>query len=206
MFPLGSVLLPGGVLPLHVFEPRYRQLVQDCMAAEHHEFGVVLIQRGSEVGGGDVRSDVGVVAQMLQVAEMDDGRYAVISIGTRRFRVDHWLPDDPYPRADVEDWDDPPPPSGHGWDEPRVAALTQRVRRLSALALELGDHTDDPNADVHHDLEVASYQLSAMAPVGTLDSYRLLCAPDPAARLTLLDGLLDDIEPVLAFRLNSGDR
>ena len=55
MFPLGTVLLPGAVLPLHVFEPRYRQLVQDCLAGEP-EFGVVLIERGSEVGGGDQRA------------------------------------------------------------------------------------------------------------------------------------------------------
>ena len=59
MFPLGSVLLPGVVLPLHVFEPRYQQLVRDCLETDEHEFGVVLIDRGSEVGGGDSRTDVG---------------------------------------------------------------------------------------------------------------------------------------------------
>lgn len=53
MFPLGTVLLPGAILPLHVFEPRYQQLVRDCLDAPEHEFGVVLIDRGSEVGGGD---------------------------------------------------------------------------------------------------------------------------------------------------------
>ena len=87
MFPLGSVLLPNGVLSLHVFEPRYRALVTDCVAAEHHEFGVVLIDRGSEVGGGDVRRQVGTVARMVQVAEVDDGRFAVIAVGVARIRV-----------------------------------------------------------------------------------------------------------------------
>src|SRR6476646_946546 len=106
MFPLGSVLLPGGVLPLHVFEPRYRALVQDCLASAEHEFGVVLIERGFEVGGGDFRCLVGTVARMVQVAELDDGRYALVTIGTRRIRVNGWLPDDPYPKADVEDWPD----------------------------------------------------------------------------------------------------
>ena len=96
MFPLGTVLLPGVVLPLHVFEPRYQQLVRDCLEASHAEFGVVLIDRGSEVGGGDVRSDVGVVARVLQVAAMDAGRFAVISVGTRRIRITQWLEDDPY--------------------------------------------------------------------------------------------------------------
>ena len=58
MFPLGSVLLPGAMLPLHVFEPRYRRLVQDCVAEASHEFGVALIERGFEVGGGDFRTMV----------------------------------------------------------------------------------------------------------------------------------------------------
>src|SRR5215207_2079835 len=105
MFPLGSVLLPSVFLPLHLFEPRYRQLIRDCMAGSQ-EFGVVLIERGSEVGGGDVRADVGTVARVLEARELDDGRWAVGAVGTRRIRVVEWLDDDPYPRAEVEDWDD----------------------------------------------------------------------------------------------------
>ncbi|MEN3314917.1 MAG: uncharacterized protein V7605_1151, partial [Acidimicrobiaceae bacterium] len=54
MFPLGTVLFPGLALPLHVFEPRYQSLVQACLDGDGH-FGIVLIERGSEVGGGDVR-------------------------------------------------------------------------------------------------------------------------------------------------------
>ena len=115
MFPLGTVLLPSLLLPLHVFEPRYRTLVDDCVAGDG-EFGVVLIERGSEVGGGDVRTDVGTVARILEVERFDDGRFAVAAVGTRRIRVERWLDDDPYPRAEVHDWPDPgwtspPPPS-----------------------------------------------------------------------------------------------
>ena len=122
MFPLGSVLLPGGVLPLHVFEPRYRQLVVDCLAGrDEPEFGVTLIERGCEVGGGDVRADVGAVARIARVDALDDGRYAVVAVGTRRIRVNAWLPDDPYPLADVDDWPDDDP------DDRR--ALADRVGR-----------------------------------------------------------------------------
>ena len=81
-------------------------MVQDCLATDEPEFGVVLIDRGHEVGGGDVRRAVGTVARMLQVAQLDGGRYAIVAVGTRRIRVDEWLPDDPYPRADVSDWPD----------------------------------------------------------------------------------------------------
>src|SRR5688572_25865098 len=108
MFPLGSVLVPGMVLPLHVFEARYRALVRDCVAGDG-EFGVVLIERGSEVGGGDVRTDVGTVARIVQADEMPDGRFALGAVGVRRVRVQRWLDDDPYPRAELADWPDVTP-------------------------------------------------------------------------------------------------
>ena len=106
MFPLGSVLTPGMVLPLHVFEPRYRRLVGDCLEGDG-EFGVVLIERGSEVGGGDVRSMVGTMAAIADSSALPDGRWAVVAVGTRRIAVEQWLDDDPYPRAVVRDWPDP---------------------------------------------------------------------------------------------------
>ena len=86
MFPLGSVLVPSAGLPLHVFEPRYRALVQDCLAGDR-EFGVVLIERGSEVGGDDVRTSVGTVARIVEATELPDGRWAVAAVGVRRVRV-----------------------------------------------------------------------------------------------------------------------
>src|SRR5215210_7826858 len=105
MFPLGTVLFPGAYLSLHVFEPRYRALVQACLDGTP-EFGVVLIERGSEVGGGDSRFDVGCVARIIEAGESPDGRWALGTVGTRRVRVREWLPEAPFPRADLEDWPD----------------------------------------------------------------------------------------------------
>src|SRR5687767_5279898 len=99
MFPLGTVLLPGGVLPLHIFEPRYREMIRTCLDGDG-TFGVVLIERGSEVGGGDVRSDAGTLARIVEASETDDGRWGVVAVGAARIRVAAWLPDDPFPRAD----------------------------------------------------------------------------------------------------------
>ena len=202
MFPLGGTLLPGDVLPLHVFEPRYRALVQACVEQPEHEFGVVLIERGHEVGGGDVRRDVGTVARMVQVAETDDGRYAVVSVGTHRVRIVAWLPDDPYPLAHVEPWPDEDP------DDAAVGALLDellpRVRRATALALELGDAVGDPQQELGDDPLVASYHLCTLAPLGPADRYDLLCAPGPRARLELLRERLADIEALLQFRLDDG--
>ena len=75
MFPLGTVLFPYAVLPLRVFEPRYRVMTRRCLDGDR-EFGVVLIERGSEVGGGDVRFGVGTIARIVQVAETPDGGYS----------------------------------------------------------------------------------------------------------------------------------
>ncbi|WP_371820785.1 LON peptidase substrate-binding domain-containing protein [Tsukamurella sp. PLM1] len=105
MFPLGAVLLPGEELPLRIFEPRYRAMIEHCLAADGR-FGVVLIERGSEVGGGDVRTDVGTVAVIDRYVRKPDGGYTLTCLGTDRLRVVQWLPDDPYPRADVEIWPD----------------------------------------------------------------------------------------------------
>ena len=88
MFPLGTVLLPGGVLPLHVFEPRYRQLVIDCLGGHGRPRVRGDVDRtGSEVGGGDQRADVGTVARITRVDALEDGRYSVVAVGTRRIRV-----------------------------------------------------------------------------------------------------------------------
>ncbi len=101
MFPLGSVLLPGQLMPLHVFEARYQAMLEHCRAHDD-EFGVVLIQRGHEVGGGDVRSDVGTVARILEADLVAPGHWAIVTAGVRRVRVTRWLPDEPWPHAEVE--------------------------------------------------------------------------------------------------------
>lgn len=199
MFPLGSVLVPGGVLSLHVFEPRYRALVQHCLAAEEPDFGVVLIDRGSEVGGGDVRRTVGTVARIAQLGQTEDGRYAVLAVGIGRVRVNAWLPDDPFPLADIDPW-----PDDDELPNPELLSVTiQRARRAAALATELGDPAGEPSSEISDDPLFASYQLVDLAPVGAADAYDLLCAAGAAARVAALAALLDDIEAAQAFRLQS---
>ena len=196
MFPIGSVLVPHGVLPLHVFEPRYRALVRDCLAGAR-EFGVVLIERGSEVGGGDVRFDVGTVARIVDAAEMPDGRWALATVGGSRFRVRAWLPDDPYPRAEVEVLDDRS--AGPG-DAARANEVGRRLRRLLALAAELGATV--PNELTLSDDPVrAGWEAAAVAPLGALDALAVLATDDPAERLDLLAGRLDDVAEMLALQL-----
>ena len=199
MFPLGTVLLPSMVMPLHLFEPRYLQLAKDCLAGDR-EFGVVLIERGSEVGGGDVRTTVGTVARVVEAVELPDGRYALATVGTRRIRVSRWLDDDPYPRAEVEDWDDPEP-------EPdlrdAVADAAARLRRVLATYAELGASVSPVLPDLSDDPVLATYQLVALSPLGPADRQALLGAPNPGERVAALVRLLveeqDDVDRRLAL-------
>lgn len=199
MFPLGSVLLPSAGLPLHVFEPRYQALVRDCLAGDG-EFGVVLIARGSEVGGEDVRTDVGTVARIVESAELPDGRWAVMALGVRRIRVRRWLPDDPYPLAEVADWPDADP--GQGYDD-RLAIVMGRLRRALALATEAGDDAAPATIELSPDGVLAGYQMAAVAPIGPLDRQRVLAATSPEMRLEAVAELLDDAIEVLEMRLGS---
>jgi uncharacterized protein len=204
MFPLGSVLFPGVVLPLHVFEARYRVLVRDCLDGDR-EFGVVLIERGSEVGGGDVRTMVGTVARMVEVAELGGGRYALVTLGTRRIAVRAWLPDDPYPLADVDDW----PEQIDGLDEARLAAdlvpVVAKLRRVLAMTAEVGDSAAPLDSELSDDPLIATYHVAALAPFGPADQFQLLAAPGPSERLALLADMLDDRQRLLELRLGAGD-
>jgi uncharacterized protein len=197
MFPLGSVLFPSMVLPLHVFEPRYRALTRDCLAGDRR-FGVVLIERGSEVGGGDVRFSAGTVAQIVEAAELPDGRFALGTVGVQRIRVDSWLDDDPYPLAEVEVWPDPPASDGlAAMHEENVAML----RRVLAMKAELGEPAAPATIELAADLVLAGYQAAAIAPLGPADQQALLAAESPDARAAELGTLLADQQELLSFRL-----
>jgi hypothetical protein len=197
MFPLGSVLFPHARLPLHVFEPRYRALTEACLAGDG-EFGVVLIERGSEVGGGDTRFPVGTLARILEAGRLPDGRYVLVTAGVRRFRVDRWLPEEPYPRAEIELLDEgvPAPDAVEQRDE-----VERRLVRVLALQAELGGPS--PPADLHLDADPvrASFEAAALAPVGPLDAQRLLELDAPMARLDALAELLAEEARFLELRL-----
>ena len=90
MFPLSLVLFPGQILPLHIFESRYRTMVEEIIDAGR-KFGVVLIERGSEVGGGETRKNVGTLAEIIDSEKSSDGRWLLITKGTKRIQISKWL-------------------------------------------------------------------------------------------------------------------
>ena len=203
MFPLGTALLPGAVLPLHVFEPRYRQMVHDILAddVDAPEFWVVMIERGREVGGGDTRTRVGTVARVADMRAMPDGRYALVAVGAERLRVNAWLPDDPYPLADIDLWPDDDRDIVDPDDAARaIEQLHQRVRELNEAVRALGEMTPPPDTEIADDPHLALYHLGSLAPLGPADRQRMLDAPTLAERLTVFEGALDDAAAVVQFR------
>jgi uncharacterized protein len=203
MFPLGTALLPGAVLPLHVFEPRYQQMVHDLLAndVDAPEFGVVMIERGREVGGGDVRTRVGTVARVIEMGALPDGRYALVAVGSERLRVNAWLPDDPYPLADIDLW----PDEDRGVLDLDAATRTvgelhARVRELNDEVRALGEMTPPPDTEIATDPHLSLYHLGSLAPLGPADRQRMLEAPTLRERLSVFASALDDAAAVVRFR------
>lgn len=196
MFPLSTVLLPAMPLSLRIFEDRYLKLLGDLITEEEPEFGVVLIERGQEVGGGEKRLPIGTIASVTNIGTLDQF-YGIESIGSQRFRVNAWLPDDPYPMADVDFipdliWDDLLRPS-------RIH-LETKVRQLLAFASEFGDLPYSADTEFSDDPMDACWQLAGVLPVGQLDQIDLLNSQSAAELLSRtyevvksLDGTLKEM-------------
>lgn len=187
LFPLGAVLFPGLVMPLHIFEERYRQLVGDLLdrpAEEPRRFGVVAIELGHEVGTGAARrlAPVGCTAEVHGVTRYEDGRYDLICTGAQRFRVDRVETGGAYPLADVTPLPDEVGPVPE--TEPRtVTRLFRRyTERLNAAADEATGVPEDPGEPGEAGEEPSGEDAGESRPV----------RPGLATRLTLPDELPDE--------------
>ncbi len=200
MFPLESVLFPNASLPLQIFEPRYLQMIAEVLDDERR-FGVVLIARGAEVGGGEERFDVGTVARVVRVGALDNGRLALVALGVEPIRVVDWLPDDPYPEAMVSATSESRPGPG---TEALLDRAWRGYRRALALASELGASTSDPEPELPTDPVAASWYLCDAAPLEQLDRQRLLEVDGVDRRLEELIRGLDEKAELLRARLGGG--
>jgi Lon protease-like protein len=106
LFPLNVVLFPGMVLPLRIFEPRYRLMVAECRK-EHKPFGVVLVRPGSKLLQEETYA-VGTTAEIREIDELEDGRYILMAIGLQRFRILSQNREKPYLSGMVEPYVDVP--------------------------------------------------------------------------------------------------
>jgi len=178
LFPLSSVLVPGLVLPLHIFEPRYRQLVADLESKDEDDrgFGVIAIREGREVGVDGVRAlhDVGTFAALREATTLPDGRSDIVTVGTSRFRVLELVDGKPYAQARVEWLTEE---SGDA-SVPLAQSVAARFRDYRAVLTDESDESDLPD-----DPRVMSYLVAAavVADVGVRQGF--LEAADDTARL-----------------------
>jgi uncharacterized protein len=190
LFPLSTVLFPGMRLPLHIFEPRYRQLVADLLAKpEPRQFGVIAIRKGRDIGVDGAASlyDVGCVATVRQVEPREDGRYDLLTVGAERFRLHTIERSAPYLRGEVE-----PLPDETG-EAQAAAYATRRVQEafrgyLNVLVdrgggvISVADLPDEPL--------LLSYIVGAAMIIDLPDRQSLLAAPDALTRLRAERSLL----------------
>ena len=197
MFPLSLVLFPGQILPLHIFEDRYRTMVEEIIDKDR-EFGVVLIERGSEIGGGDTRKNVGTLAEIIESEKSNDGRWLLITKGTKRIETSRWLEDCPYPRAEVSFLDEEEFLSGDTGDWRKIVT---HMRRVLAILSELGDDVAPISINISEDPHVGSFQMSSILPITPFDSQKLLEVDSVSKRCTLLKKFLTNLEETANSRL-----
>ena len=184
MFPLGSVLFPSMPAALRIFEERYIVMLSKVLGEEPAEFGIVLIERGSEVGGGEQRFPIGTVAQITQV-EASEGFIGLVAQGSRRIEIVEWLDDDPHPQAEVRELPE------LEWQEslrPLRQQAEQLVRRNIAQASEFVEQQWPADIVLDDDPVAAVWQLAGIAPVGPLDQMTLLRSSTTEA---LLRGIIE---------------
>jgi Lon protease-like protein len=178
LFPLSSVLVPGLVLPLHVFEPRYRQLLADLedTAEDDRGFGVIAIREGHEVGTDGVRAlhDVGTFASLREVAALPDGRADIVTVGTQRFRPVRLIEGKPYAQAEVEWLEEGPGDS----PAPLARSLAERFQSYRELLTDEEDETELPD-----DPRVLSYLVGAAVVADLATRQGFLEAPDDSERM-----------------------
>jgi len=188
--PLGTVIFPGLLLPLHIFEERYRQLVRDLLAEPApRRFGVIAIRKGRETGidGISALYQIGCTATLRQVTERDDGRFDLITAGTERFRLADLDDSKPYLQGKV---DLLPEEAGDKAATGHAAQAVQAAFRAYLGALAARGATQLAVPDLPDDPVLLSYLVAASMIIDLSDKQALLAERDAAGRLAAEHALL----------------
>lgn len=193
LFPLGTVLLPGASLPLHIFEPRYRQLTVDLVtgAVPGRSFGVVAIKQGHEISGlDDVRlHDIGCTAVLREAKRLPDGRFDIVTCGERRFRlVSLDSTSAPYLIGTVEFVPDAAPVDDQRQLLPLLAAGARAAHRYYCATAWRSEDWHEPEADA--DPGLLAHLLASDCLLSLEDRQQLLEETCPAGRLRLVRRML----------------
>ena len=193
MFPLNTVLFPGAALNLHIFEPRYRQMIAECLEAKE-AFGVVLIREGDEAGDPDVQPhSIGTTAEIADVTPLPSGRYYLSSTGGRRFRINEVVSREPYLLCDVEFLEEEPS------DPAAVGRLTAEIvsefREYLSLIVEFSGSPTD--VTIPEDPVRASFAIGEALQIADALKQQLLELASAEARLDAELGFLRRLLPQL---------
>ncbi len=183
LFPLGTVLFPGLLLPLHIFEDRYRKLVRDLLAGpEPRRFGVIAIRKGRETGIGGISAlhEVGCTATLRHVTERDDGRFDLVTSGTDRFRLAGLDDSKPYLQGVV---DFLPDQAGDEMTASNAARAVQAAFRSYLSALTARGATQLAVPELPDDPVLLSYLVAASMIIDLSGKQALLAEPEAASRL-----------------------
>lgn len=200
LFPLNTVLFPGQVLPLHIFEDRYRLMIRRCLA-EDTSFGVVLIQKGRETGGDVEPHLVGTVARIVESSHLPDGTMNIVAVGMERFRIHQLLYDQPYLRGEVETLSMPQVD-----DQIAVAQLSEQVRAGVARYIELIAEAAGLQIQVGEIPELpkqVGYLAAVAMQIDSDEKQALLGSPSLASILTAEVALLSRENALLTWMVGS---
>ena len=189
LFPLGAVLYPGMLLPLHIFEERYRQLVRDLLGGpEPRRFGVVAIRQGRETGidGAQSLYQIGCTAVLRRVDSYEDGRYEIVAVGAERFRLLGLDQTRPYLQGEVEMLAGEPADAAAG---PAAQVVQAAFREYLDALTEWGGATVRLE-DLPDEPDLLSFIVAAAMVVDLPERQALLAEPDALRRLTRERSLL----------------
>jgi Lon protease-like protein len=199
LFPLNTVLVPGLVLPLHIFEPRYRELIEGLLSdpdEDAREFGIVAVRDGFDVhrDGMDALYSVGTATVLRQADRLDDGRFDIVTTGSRRFRIVDVDVSAPLIRGEVEFLEDTTDPA----DALVAVGVARRFRQyrlalsgqMDGDALDADLDEDEDEDELPDDPTVLSYLVTAAMVLPVAERQLLLSAPSTGARLELARSML----------------
>ena len=183
LFPLNTVLFPQARLTLHIFEPRYLEMIERCLEQDL-AFGVVLIQEGVEVAGPATPHDTGTVARIMDVARLADGRMNIIVAGITRFKLLEHFDDRAYSTARIQLLADENVDLKKSERAARSAA--QLFREYAAAVRTIAEADEEPEREeleLPKDPTVLSYSIAASLPISLSDKQTLLATPTTVQRL-----------------------
>ena len=187
IFPLPLVLFPGVTIPLHIFEPRYRRMLVDCLERDRR-FGILFLAEGDSEETLGVGGDIGCVAHVESHDELPDGRSNIIVAGRERFMLRALVTSPlPYRVGMIVPYEDTPEPAA--LLEPLAARVRERFDRIAHAARAISDD-EQPVPDLPEDPALLAFRVASFIDLSVAEHRRLLASTSPGERLRSVDGVL----------------